>query len=206
MGACRKSMAHQFILKRQEGLDYIVGTRGSKLSGGEKQRIAIARAILSNPKILILDETTSALDNKNEKEVQLSLNRVSQGITIIVIAHRLSTIINLDKIVVLQKGKIVEEGTHKFLLDKNGPYTRLVKSQIGITELENETQQTINSKNTNNNDFITITQPDILTTERKDTYGDEHVSTSLRRRNSIEELEEQVNIVKRKKVEFEKIA
>jgi ATP-binding cassette subfamily B (MDR/TAP) protein 1 len=213
--ACRKSMADQFILKRQEGLDYIVGMRGSKLSGGEKQRIAIARAILSNPKILILDEATSALDNKNEKEVQLSLNRVSQGITTIVIAHRLSTIINSDKIVVLQKGKIVEEGTHKFLLEKNGHYTRLVKSQIGITELENETEQTINTKNTINNDFITITQPDILTTERKDTYGDEHahifnrkenVSISLRRRNSIEELEEQVNIEKRKKVELEKIA
>jgi ATP-binding cassette subfamily B (MDR/TAP) protein 1 len=227
--ACRKAMADQFILRQPEGLDYIVGFRGSKLSGGEKQRIAIARAILCNPKILILDEATSALDNKNEKEVQLSLNRVSQGITTIVIAHRLSTIINSDKIVVLKKGKIVEEGNHQSLLEKNSHYFRLVNSQLGgienesinesINEFKNEFKNEIISTNKENmhSDKNNFNSEQALQTERKETYGDEKPFVVLngqekftniyqRRRNSIEELQEQINIEKKKKLEFQKVA
>jgi ATP-binding cassette subfamily B (MDR/TAP) protein 1 len=132
--ACRKAYAEDFINKNQMGLDYIVGTKGSKLSGGQKQRIAIARAILTKPKILILDEATSALDNKSEKEVQKALDIVSQGITTIIVAHRLSTIRNADNIIVLNKGKIAEQGNHEELLKLQGHYYDLVKNEINMDE------------------------------------------------------------------------
>ena len=102
-----------------------MGERGLKLSGGEKQRIAIARTILKNPRILILDEATSALDSQTEKEIQQALFQVSQGRTVITIAHRLSTIIHSDMILVMMDGKICEQGTHEFLLAKNGFYANM---------------------------------------------------------------------------------
>ncbi len=137
--ACEDSYAKEFIEKNLEKYDYIVGIKGSKLSGGQKQRIAIARAILCKPKILILDEATSALDNKSEKEVQAALDHISQrNVTTVIIAHRLSTIKNADIIYALQDGQVVESGTHKELLEKNGYYAGLVKSQLAQDELESK--------------------------------------------------------------------
>jgi subfamily B ATP-binding cassette protein MsbA len=106
-----------------------VGDRGIQLSGGQKQRIAIARAILKNPAILILDEATSALDSESEKLVQDALDRLMTNRTAIVIAHRLSTIRKADKIIVLQDGKIIEEGNHETLIALNGAYARFVELQ-----------------------------------------------------------------------------
>lgn len=127
--AAKAANAWEFISHFPEGLATQVGDRGIQLSGGQKQRIAIARAILKNPKILILDEATSALDSESEKLVQEALDRLMFNRTAIVIAHRLSTIRKADKILVLQEGKIIEEGNHDTLLAKKGSYSRLVELQ-----------------------------------------------------------------------------
>ena len=131
--AAKQANAHDFIMSGTHPANYDeeVGEKGCKLSGGEKQRIAIARAILKNPPILILDEATSALDTVTEKLVQDALNRVMTNRTVFAIAHRLSTIRNADKIIVLSKGKIVEAGTHEELLALNGRYKRLHDTQFG---------------------------------------------------------------------------
>ena len=123
--AARLAQIHDFIVGLPKGYHTQVGERGLKLSGGEKQRIAIARTILKNPRILILDEATSALDSQTEKEIQQALFQVSQGRTVITIAHRLSTIIHSDMILVMMDGKICEQGTHEFLLAKNGFYANM---------------------------------------------------------------------------------
>ena len=134
--ACEESYIKDFIENNPEKYDYIVGVKGSKLSGGQKQRIAIARAILTKPKILILDEATSALDNQSEKEVQRALDNISQkNVTTVIIAHRLSTIRNADLIYALKDGKVLEQGTHQELLEKNGYYAGLVKSQLTEEDL-----------------------------------------------------------------------
>lgn len=127
--ACKEANAYDFIMALTEGFDTNVGDRGFLLSGGQKQRIAIARAIVSNPKILLLDEATSALDTKSEGIVQEALDRASVSRTTIVIAHRLSTIKDADKIVVMSKGEILEQGNHVELLELNGHYKRLVEAQ-----------------------------------------------------------------------------
>lgn len=121
--------AHDFIIKKENGYDSNIGDRGSKLSGGERQRITIARAVLKNPPILILDEATSSLDTESERLVQDAINNMMQNRTSIVIAHRLSTIRHADEIIVLQKGKIVERGNHDQLLAQNGFYRKLVEMQ-----------------------------------------------------------------------------
>ncbi len=128
--AARRANAHDFIAKLPNGYDSVIGERGAMLSLGQCQRIAIARAILRNPPILILDEATSALDTESERLVQAALNDLMQGRTVLAIAHRLSTIINCDKIVVVDKGQIVELGTHRELLDLNGIYRRLYDMQF----------------------------------------------------------------------------
>ncbi|KAI1813242.1 P-loop containing nucleoside triphosphate hydrolase protein [Poronia punctata] len=128
--ACKEAFADEFIDRLPEGYDTLVGDSGTKLSGGQRQRICIARAIIKRPKILILDEATSAIDVRGERIVQAALDRVSHGRTTITIAHRLSTIKKADRIVVLKKGKVVEEGTHESLLENGqGVYHGLVHAQ-----------------------------------------------------------------------------
>lgn len=127
--AAKIANAHDFISKKEGDYDSNIGDRGSKLSGGERQRLTIARAVLKNPPILILDEATSSLDTESERLVQDAINNMMQNRTSIVIAHRLSTIRHADEIIVLQKGKIVERGTHDSLIAQNGFYRRLVEMQ-----------------------------------------------------------------------------
>ena len=122
--------AREFIERLPDKLESIVGERGVKLSVGEKQRLSIARALLKDPPILILDEATSSLDNESEALVQDALNRLMRNRTTLVIAHRLTTIENADHILVLDKGKIVEQGTHEVLLAFNGLYARLYNRQF----------------------------------------------------------------------------
>lgn len=127
--AAKIANAHDFIMQMPDGYQSNIGDRGSKLSGGQRQRLSIARAILKNPPILILDEATSALDTESEKLVQDALNKLMKNRTSIIIAHRLSTIQHADEIIVLQKGMIVERGTHEELLSQNGFYRKLVEMQ-----------------------------------------------------------------------------
>jgi ABC-type multidrug transport system fused ATPase/permease subunit len=132
--AARKANAWQFISTFPEGLDTLVGERGVKLSGGQRQRVAIARAILKNPAILILDEATSALDSESEKLVQGAMDELMQNRTSIIIAHRLSTIRKVDKILVIDGGRIVEQGTHDELAhNENGLYANLLKLQFELS-------------------------------------------------------------------------
>jgi len=128
--SAKKANAHNFIQKLPNRYETLINERGSNFSGGQIQRIAIARAILGNPSILLLDEATSALDAESESEVQEGLNRAMNDRTVIVIAHRLSTIINSNKIYVLEKGKVVAEGTHQFLLNNSDLYKNFYEKQI----------------------------------------------------------------------------
>ena len=127
--AAKMANAHEFIISLENGYETNIGDGGNKLSGGQKQRISIARALYKNPQILILDEATSSLDTESEKAVQVALDRLMKNRTSLVIAHRLSTIQNAHKIVVLDKGKIVEMGTHEELITKNQYYKRFIDLQ-----------------------------------------------------------------------------
>jgi ATP-binding cassette subfamily B protein len=131
--ATRAAAIHDRITELPEGFDTIVGERGYKLSGGEKQRIAIARVLLKDPRILILDEATSALDTVSERLIQAAIERLMEGRTTIAIAHRLSTILRADQILVFERGRIVERGTHRALLARGGLYARLYHEQFEST-------------------------------------------------------------------------
>jgi ATP-binding cassette subfamily B protein len=128
--AARAANIHDFIVGLPDGYDTVVGERGYRLSGGEKQRIAIARVILKNPRILVLDEATSHLDSQSEALIQAALEHILKGRTSLVIAHRLSTILAADVILVLDRGHIVEQGTHESLLAKGGLYAGLYETQF----------------------------------------------------------------------------
>lgn len=128
--ASRLAFAHDFILAQEHGYDTVVGDKGSLLSGGQQQRVAIARALLKNAPILLLDEATSALDSESERMIQVALDRLAQGRTVIAIAHRLSTVLKSDQIVVMDQGRIVEVGTHSKLIESSGLYRKLYDIQF----------------------------------------------------------------------------
>ncbi len=135
--ACRAAHIHDFIVSLTSGYETVVGERGYRLSGGEKQRVAIARVILKDPRVLILDEATSHLDSESEALIQYALDRVMLGRTSLVIAHRLSTILSADQILVIDKGKIVQRGTHLALLEQGGLYQNLFERQFSAMEPDN---------------------------------------------------------------------
>jgi ATP-binding cassette, subfamily B, bacterial len=136
MAAAKAANAHDFIVEKPDGYDTIVGERGQQLSGGERQRISIARAILHNPRILILDEATSSVDTDTEKQIQDAIARLIKGRTTFAIAHRLSTLRNADRLVVLKEGKVEEVGTHAELLEKKGEFHRLVEMQQEMSRIQ----------------------------------------------------------------------
>ena len=128
--SAKMANAHRFIIEFKKGYDTIVGNRGVKLSGGQRQRLAIARALMKNPQILIFDEATSALDTESEVLVQEAIDRLMKNRTSLVIAHRLSTIKNANRILVVDAGRIVEQGSHEELLRNSGLYHRLYNMQF----------------------------------------------------------------------------
>ncbi len=128
--AAQAAAAHEFIIQSPKGYETKIGERGFKLSGGQRQRLAIARAILADPRILILDEATSNLDSESEKRIQESLSILLRNRTSFVIAHRLSTIIHADQILVLDAGRVVQQGTHRELMEQSGIYQQMVRLQI----------------------------------------------------------------------------
>jgi ATP-binding cassette, subfamily B, bacterial HlyB/CyaB len=127
--------AHDFILELPEGYDTVVGERGSSLSGGQRQRIAIARALISDPRILILDEATSALDYESERAIQQNMKRIAAGRTVFIVAHRLSTVRQADRIITIERGRLVEDGNHDDLIRSNGRYAKLHLLQAGIHDV-----------------------------------------------------------------------
>jgi subfamily B ATP-binding cassette protein HlyB/CyaB len=135
ISAASMSGAHDFILELPQGYDTIIGERGASLSGGQRQRIAIARALMANPRILIFDEATSALDYESERVIQANMRRIAAGRTVLVIAHRLSTVRGADTLITIERGRLVEEGTHEELLKRSGRYAQLYRLQSGISNV-----------------------------------------------------------------------
>ncbi len=135
VAAARLAGAHDFILELAEGYDTIIGERGSTLSGGQRQRIAIARALVGDPRILIFDEATSALDSESERVIQRNMKQIADGRTVLVIAHRLSTVRGADRIITIERGRVVEDGTHDALIRSGGRYAMLHRLQAGLHEV-----------------------------------------------------------------------
>jgi subfamily B ATP-binding cassette protein HlyB/CyaB len=133
VAAAELAGAHEFILGLPEGYGTVIGERGASLSGGQRQRVAIARALVGNPRILIFDEATSALDYESEAAIQANMLRICQDRTVIIIAHRLSTLRNANRIVTIEQGRLIEDGTHASLLRAGGRYAQLWSLQAGET-------------------------------------------------------------------------
>lgn len=131
MAAARLAAAHEFILELPNGYDTLLEERGSNLSGGQRQRIAIARALACNPRILIFDEATSALDYESEAIIQTHMRDIVKGRTVLLVAHRLSTVRRADRIVVMERGRVVEDGSHDDLVSRRGIYADLVRRAMG---------------------------------------------------------------------------
>ena len=144
--AAKMAQIHKFVLSLPQGYNAMVGERGLKLSGGEKQRVSIARSILKGPPILVLDEATSALDSLTEQDIQNELRRISKNRTTLVIAHRLSTVVEADEIIVLEKGRISERGTHKVLLKKKGLYADMWNRQQEADEARRKLAENLDEK------------------------------------------------------------
>ena len=140
VAAARAAHAHEFILRLPHGYDSLVGERGQMLSGGERQRISIARALLIDPQILILDEATASVDTTTEREIQKALDNLVQGRTTIAVAHRLSTLRRANRLVVMDRGQIVEMGGHDELIARRGAYYRLHKAQSRLNEADLSTE------------------------------------------------------------------
>lgn len=178
--AANLAFAHEFISNLPQGYETRIGERGGLLSGGQKQRIAIARSIISQPRILLLDEATSALDPHAEGIVQKALDSASQNRTTIIIAHKLATIRNADNIVVMSKGKIVEQGRHEELVSSNGVYATLVKSQdltpASVDKNESEEQSASGGVTEDSRDTIerthNLTKPRTTEAQQLATRGD----------------------------------
>jgi ATP-binding cassette, subfamily B, bacterial HlyB/CyaB len=135
IAAAELAGAHDFILELPQGYDTMVGERGASLSGGQRQRIAIARALVTDPRILIFDEATSALDYESERIIQTNMRRISKGRTVLVIAHRLSAVRHSDRIITIERGRIVEDGSHDDLITRSGRYADLHRLQAGHHEV-----------------------------------------------------------------------
>jgi len=135
IAAAKLAGAHEFILELPEAYDTVIGERGSSLSGGQRQRIAIARALIGNPRILIFDEATSALDYESERIIQQNMQEIAKGRTVFIIAHRLSTVRYADRILTLDRGRLVEDGTHEDLLKAGGRYAALYRFQGSLHEV-----------------------------------------------------------------------
>jgi subfamily B ATP-binding cassette protein HlyB/CyaB len=135
VAAARLAGAHDFVLELQDGYDTVIGERGATLSGGQRQRIAIARALVSNPRILIFDEATSALDYESERMIQHNMREITAGRTVLIIAHRLSTVRMADRIITIERGRLVEDGSHEQLIGTGGRYATLHRVQAGIHDI-----------------------------------------------------------------------
>jgi ATP-binding cassette subfamily B protein len=138
VAAAKAANAHDFILNKEDGYDTVIGERGANLSGGEKQRLAIARAILHNPPILILDEATSSVDTETEAQIQEAIGNLIRGRTTIAIAHRLSTLRNANRLIVVEDGRVAEIGPHEALLEQDGIYAKLVRMQTQLSKVKGE--------------------------------------------------------------------
>ena len=130
--AAKQAYAHDFIMLQPNGYETVIGDKGCLLSGGQQQRVSIARALLKNAPVLLLDEAMSALDSEAEREIQAALDRLSEGRTVVAIAHRLSTVLKADQIVVMDKGEIRETGTHRELLETSTIYRKLYDLQFNV--------------------------------------------------------------------------
>lgn len=193
--------ADSFIEKLQYGYGTLVGSSGRLISGGQKQRVALARALVKDPAILILDEATAALDSRSEQRIQQAISKIAGGRTVLTIAHRLSTISTADNIIVLHKGRVVEEGNHSTLMAKNGAYADLVRLQTLTTTSTNNEAPTHND-NGNNSDqaFVSVSDTDIekrnvsMSSENLEDRKESHLSVSEEATSEIPEDQEETEI------------